>query len=94
MIQDAYLNHIKGHKSMNNLSIADIASFATTATAIGSVIYWGGGLEKRLKAIESWRTSIEDRQTRIEDKIDNLAIQTTTRLDAVQKNILDAILKK
>lgn len=94
MIQDAYINHNEGYKGMNHISIADIASLSSIALAVGGVIYWGGGVEKRLKAVESWKNDIEERQTRIENKIDNLAHQTTSRLDLVQQNIIDAIIKR
>ncbi len=94
MIQDAYINHKEGNECMNNVSIADIASFVSIGIAVGSVIYWGGGLEKRVRAIESWKNNIDSQLARIENKIDLSTTQTTARIDQCQQSLLDAIMKR
>lgn len=74
------------------MSISDWANYISIGGAFGSIIWWGRGIDARLKAMEDWKENIEERQLRIENKIDNLMIQTTHRIDDCKKTLYDAIM--
>lgn len=48
---------------------------------VGMVTFWGGRLQGRVKAMENRQCLLEERMTRIEEKIDELGIKTTDRID-------------
>jgi hypothetical protein len=92
MVKEEYNIHYKGSNSMNNSLIGVLATYLPLVGSFGSIIWWGRGIDARLKAVEDWKESIEDRQTRIETKIDHLNAEQTKRIDDCKQTLYNAIM--
>jgi hypothetical protein len=92
MVKNVFNNHNEGFISMSNTLASDLANYLSIGIGFGSIIWWGRGIDARLKAVEDWKDDVENRQKRIEEKIDQLAIQTTNRIDDCKKTLYDAIM--
>lgn len=77
---------------LNNSFLTETVNIISILGSVIGVAVWGGGINSRLKSVEEKSTEIDKRQSRIEDKLDNMQSQTNQLIHDCKNSIISVIL--
>jgi hypothetical protein len=90
MYKENHYNYHKNHKMSTNF-LNYIINLSSLAASMITIAIWGGNISARVRSIEVDMEKSEDRQTRIEEKLDRMQQENNRLLHEFKDEIIKAI---